>query len=92
MLVDSHCHIDFPELSGQLGPVFDLMRENRVERALCVSVTLEDFPRVRRLAETYPQVHASVGVHPDYEGDELGSCGTRARLSDTRSGRGERLP
>ncbi len=68
MLVDSHCHLDFPELADQLDSVFELMRENQVERALCVSVTLEDFPRVRKLAETYPQIHASVGVHPDYEG------------------------
>ncbi|MEK7231435.1 MAG: TatD family hydrolase [Pseudomonadota bacterium] len=68
MLVDSHCHLDFPELAEQLGPVFELMRANDVERALCVSVTLEDFPRVRKLAETYPHLHASVGVHPDYEG------------------------
>ena len=68
MLVDSHCHIDFPELAGELDSVFELMRKNEVERALCVSVTLEDFPRVRKLAETYDHVHASVGVHPDYEG------------------------
>src|SRR5476651_779762 len=68
MLVDSHCHIDFPELAGQLDSVFGLMRENQVECALCVSVTLEDFPRVRQLAETYQHIHASVGVHPDYEG------------------------
>ena len=68
MLVDSHCHIDFPELAGQLEAVFDLMRVNQVDRALCVSVTLEDFPRVRELAESYPHIYASVGVHPDYEG------------------------
>ena len=67
MLVDSHCHIDFPELAGRLDSVFELMRENEVERALCVSVTLEDFPRVRKLAETHAHVYASVGVHPDYE-------------------------
>jgi TatD DNase family protein len=67
MLVDSHCHLDFPELAGNLDAIFALMRENEVGRALCVSVTLQDFPRVRRLAETYPHLHASVGVHPDYE-------------------------
>jgi TatD DNase family protein len=67
MLVDSHCHLDFPELAGNLDAIFALMRENEVERALCVSVTLEDFPRVRRLAETYSHLHGSVGVHPDYE-------------------------
>jgi TatD DNase family protein len=68
MLVDSHCHIDFPDFEGRLESVFDLMRANGVGRALCVSVTLADFPRVRRLAETYPHVYASVGIHPDYEG------------------------
>jgi TatD DNase family protein len=68
MLVDSHCHLDFPDLADKLDSVFELMRANQVERALCVSVTLEDFPRVRKLAETYPNLHASVGVHPDYEG------------------------
>ena len=68
MLVDSHCHLDFPDLADQLDSVFELMRVNDVERALCVSVTLEDFPRVRKLAETYSNLHASVGVHPDYEG------------------------
>ena len=67
MLVDSHCHLDFPELAGNLDAIFALMRENEVGRALCVSVTLEDFPRVRQLAETYPHLHGSVGVHPDYE-------------------------
>jgi TatD DNase family protein len=68
MLVDSHCHIDFPELSGQLDSVFELMRTNQVERALCVSVTLEDFPRVRQLAQDHAHICASVGVHPDYDG------------------------
>jgi TatD DNase family protein len=68
MLVDSHCHLDFPELADNLDAVFELMHANQVERALCVSVTFEDFPRVRKLAETYPNLHASVGVHPDYEG------------------------
>jgi len=66
MLVDSHCHIDFPELSGELDAVVAGMRENGVTHALCVSVTLEDFPRVRAVAERYPHVYASVGVHPDY--------------------------
>lgn len=68
MLVDSHCHIDFPELAGQIDSVLDLMRVNQVGRALCVSVSLEDFPRVRGLAETYPHIYASVGVHPDHDG------------------------
>ena len=82
MLVDSHCHIDFPELAGQLDTVFDLMRENRVERALCVSVTLEDFPRVRKLAETHAHVYASVGVHPDHESVAAVTIGELVALAD----------
>ena len=68
MLIDSHCHLDFPELADQLDSVLGLMRDNQVEAALCVAVTLEDFPRVRKLAETHRHLYASVGVHPDYEG------------------------
>jgi len=66
MYVDSHCHLDFPELADRIGDVLARMRDNGVERALCVSVTLDDFPRVLALAETHPQLYASVGVHPDY--------------------------
>ncbi len=66
MLVDSHCHLDFPELAGDIDAVLALMRENGVTHALCISVTLQDFPGVRALAEAYPQFYATVGVHPDY--------------------------
>jgi TatD DNase family protein len=66
MYVDSHCHLDFPELASRLDEVFARMRDNRVERALCVSVNLEDFPRVLALAQEHPQLYASVGVHPEH--------------------------
>ena len=66
MLIDSHCHLDFPELSAQLDSIFALMKANEVDYALSISVTLEDFPRVRAIAETYPHVFATVGAHPDY--------------------------
>lgn len=66
MLVDSHCHLDFPDLAGKVDEALALMRENGVSHALCVSVTLGDFPQVRALAERYPNLYASVGVHPDY--------------------------
>ena len=66
MLVDSHCHLNFPELAAKVDDALALMRENGVSHALCVSVTLEEFPQVRALAERYPHIYASVGVHPDY--------------------------
>src|SRR4051812_945904 len=82
MLVDSHSHLDFPEIADNLDSVLGLMKENKVERALCVSVTLEDFPRVRRIAETYPHIHGSVGVHPDYEAVAPVTVGELTKLAD----------
>lgn len=82
MFIDSHCHIDFPELSARLPEIFAKMDENRVSHALCVSVDLPDFPRVLELAEKYPQVYASVGVHPDYEDTPEPSVDDLIRLSN----------
>ncbi|SFW14281.1 TatD DNase family protein [Nitrosovibrio sp. Nv17] len=67
LLVDSHCHLDFPDLAANLDALLDGMKENGVGHALCVSVNLEDFPRVQALAEAHANLYASVGVHPDYE-------------------------
>jgi TatD DNase family protein len=65
-LVDSHCHLDFPELAAELPAILEEMRSLEVTHALCVCVTLAEFPRVRALAETHSNLYASVGVHPDY--------------------------
>ena len=67
MYIDSHCHINFPELAARMPEILAKMAENRVTHALCVSVNLPDFPQVLALAEQYPHIYASVGVHPDYE-------------------------
>ncbi len=67
MLVDSHCHLNFPELSQNIQSVRALMHESQVGYALCVSVTLDKVHEVIALAEAYDNFYASVGVHPDYE-------------------------
>ena len=81
MYVDSHCHLDFPELSARLDEILVRMRENQVDRALCVSVTLEDFPRVLALAEAHDTLYASVGVHPDYPDSLEPDVDTLVRLA-----------
>ncbi|PCI57786.1 MAG: DNAase [Methylophilaceae bacterium] len=67
MLVDSHCHLNFPELAENIDSVRQLMLDEKIGHALCVSVTLDKFPEVLSLAEQYENFYASVGVHPDYE-------------------------
>ncbi|MBV8624877.1 MAG: TatD family hydrolase [Herbaspirillum sp.] len=82
MYIDSHCHINFPDLAARLPEIFGKMAENQVSHALCVSVDLPDFPQVLALAEQYPNVYASVGVHPDYEDTPEPSVEELVRLAD----------
>jgi TatD DNase family protein len=82
MFVDSHCHLDFPELANRFESILANMEANDVGRALCISVTLPDFPRVLALAERDDRLHASVGVHPDYADTEEPDVATLVRLAD----------
>ena len=68
MLVDSHCHVDLPELAGNLNQILDSMQQADVGCAVCIGVTLEDFPRILSIAETCPQIFATLGVHPENTG------------------------
>lgn len=66
-LVDSHCHLDFPELVEKLPELLANMAEKEVVAALCVAVRMEELPAVLALADAQPNIFASVGVHPDYQ-------------------------
>jgi TatD DNase family protein len=65
VFVDSHCHLDFPELVAQLPAVLDAMAANHVTHALCISMNLPGLPAVLGLAAEHAQLYATVGVHPD---------------------------
>ena len=69
MLVDSHCHLDFPELNADLAGVLSRMHDNGVTHALTISTTLETFPAVRAVAHAHANVWCSAGVHPDEQRD-----------------------
>lgn len=70
MYIDSHCHINFPELMVRLPEILSAMEKNQVSHALCVGVNFEDLPGILKLAEDHPNIYASVGVHPDHDEDE----------------------
>ena len=67
MFTDSHCHLTFSELAGDMPGVRAAMAAARVTRALCISTTMEEFPSVQALATEYDNFWASAGVHPDSE-------------------------
>ena len=68
MFVDSHCHLTFPELQSQLPAIRQAMQEARVDRALCICTTMEEFADVHALALAHDNFWCTVGVHPDNEG------------------------
>lgn len=81
-LVDSHCHLDFPDYTEGVEPLLANMAQAGVSHALCVSVSLERFPGVLALAERYDNLYASVGVHPDHEDAQEPSVEELVRLAD----------
>jgi TatD DNase family protein len=81
MYVDSHCHLSFPELSGNLPAIRRAMAEAQVDRALCICMTLEEFEQVHALATGYDNFWCSAGVHPDSEGVREPSAEDLLRLA-----------
>jgi TatD DNase family protein len=67
VFVDSHCHLSFPELRARVEDIRRDMATARVERALCICTTLEEFPQVHGLALAHDNLWSTVGVHPDSE-------------------------
>lgn len=82
MLVDSHCHLDFPEFSDRIDQILETMGQNGVALALCAGVTLERFTALVALVEAHPQLYASVGVHPDTREGFDPDISTLVRLSN----------
>lgn len=74
MLVDSHCHLNFLDLTefhNDLSLVLAKARENDVQHFLCVCVELNDYLELEALASKYPNINISVGVHPNSEMDYM---------------------
>jgi TatD DNase family protein len=80
MLVDSHCHLDFPDLAGKLDEIQGRMSELDVRYAMCISVNLLAFPQVLALAENHGNLYATVGIHPDQKPEEPGASTTVEEL------------
>jgi TatD DNase family protein len=71
MLVDSHCHLDFPDYAGAVEGVVARARAAGVGTCLSIGTELARFPGVRAVAEKFPDVWCSVGVHPHEAEKEL---------------------
>ena len=83
MLVDSHCHLDFPELSAELDEVVARARRAGIGLMITIGTKLTEFDRVRAIAERYDDIYCSVGIHPHEAGAEPEADAERlARLAE----------
>jgi TatD DNase family protein len=71
MLVDSHCHLDFPDFASELDAVVARAADARLIRLVTISTRVRRFAGVLAIAERFPDVFCSVGTHPHYAHEEL---------------------
>ena len=67
MFIDSHCHldrIDLKDFNNDFDQLLATIEQAKVERMLCVSINLDDYPVMKALVENQPQIDISVGTHP----------------------------
>ena len=70
MLVDSHCHLDFPQFADQLDDVVDRASQAGVGAMVTISTKVREFPKALSIAERYENIYCSVGTHPHYADQE----------------------
>jgi TatD DNase family protein len=71
MLVDSHCHLDFPDFASELDAVVERARAAGIGRIVTISTRVRKHAQVLAVAEKFPQVFCSVGTHPHNAHEEL---------------------
>ena len=67
MLIDSHGHLNFPDLVARLPEVLANMHSNDIRQALAISVSRDSYAQVQHLADAHENIYCTIGVHPDEE-------------------------
>lgn len=71
MLVDSHCHLDFPDFAEERADIIARAKAAGVERMVTISTRVKRFEQVLAIADEYDEVYCSVGTHPHNADEEL---------------------
>jgi TatD DNase family protein len=71
MLVDSHCHLDFPDFSSELDAVVARAKDAGIGRIVTICTRVRKFDQVLAVAEKFPEIFCSVGTHPHNAHEEL---------------------
>ena len=64
MIIDSHCHLDYPSLYENLEEVVKRAEFNKVNKLLTICTTLESFEKIKLIIEKYKNIYGTFGIHP----------------------------
>jgi TatD DNase family protein len=82
MLIDTHCHLDFPDFEAERDAIIERAREAGVSQMVTISTRVKRFDTILAIAKAYPNVFCSVGTHPHNADEELDiTVGDLVRLS-----------
>lgn len=71
MLIDTHCHLDFPDFEAERDAIVERAHAAGVTQMVTISTRVKKFPEILAIAEKYPSVFCSVGTHPHNADEEL---------------------
>ena len=83
MLVDSHCHLDFPDFASELDAVVARAKAKHIGRIVTISTRVKRHADLIAIAERFPDVYCSVGTHPHHAKEEP-DIGTPELIAHTR--------
>jgi len=64
MIIDSHCHLDYPDLHDQLENVLKRAKVNQVDKLLTICTTLNSFEKIKTIIKKYKNIYGTFGIHP----------------------------
>ena len=64
MIIDSHCHLDYPNLFDQLEDVVNRAELNEVKFLLTICTTLKSFEKIELIVKKYKNIYGTIGIHP----------------------------
>jgi TatD DNase family protein len=84
MLIDSHCHLDFPDFAEERDEVIARAKRAGVARMVTISTRISRFDQIRAIAEAHDEVYCTVGVHPHQAAEEQGFTSVAALVDLSR--------
>ncbi len=64
MIIDSHCHLDYPHLYTQLDSVVERAKQNQVRYLLTICTTLDSYNKIKLIIDKYKNIYGTFGIHP----------------------------